>query len=204
MPFTVQVSVLAGNDDAEEADDGTSFTRTGSTLTPVSSATDFIRNNVGLRFIAIGIPKGSNIIAATLDVDIVNSGSDDMHVDILAEAVADAVDFLATADVTSRARTTTSVLWSVADLGQGIAISPDFAAVVQEVVNLPTWSSNAMVIFLDGLTAPEIGSCIMAPFEHATGAPAQLTITYETTRVVPSPAAFGPNVVVLPAEIVSI
>lgn len=182
----VYVSVASGDDDAEEADDGTGFTRTGTTLTPTQNSVAALRNNVGLRFANVVVPRGAIIHTAKLVVDVVDDSSESPKLDILAEAADDAVDFLSDADVTSRTRTAASVSWSDDNIGQGIKRSPDIAAVLQEVVNRPGFlSGNAIVLFLDGKDVADLQAMVFASVEHATGAPARLELQHGTPEGTP-------------------
>ncbi len=172
MTVSISVSIANGDDDAVEGDGGAFFLSTGPVLEVIAQAGGF-RQNVGLRFVS-GIPPGSTIVSATLDVSLVGGdATDDMDADILAEAVDEALDFVDLADVTSRSRTTASVVWSAANLGVGVVTSPDFTSVLQEVISRPGFAGGAVVIFLDGLATAESQANIDS-FENIGGSPAPL------------------------------
>ena len=155
MP-TLQRTLSVSADDAEELDDGTDFSSVTVRIDCDSNAEADSRFNGGLRFTNITIPPGSTIVSATCRLEIPGAAADDPHLDIHCEDVDDAVDFAATADVTSRARTPASTAWDATGLGIGPATTPDFAAALQQVIDRGSWASgNAVVILLVGKTTPD-------------------------------------------------
>jgi len=113
---------------------------------------------------------------------------DSPDVDIAAEDVDDAVDFLADADVTSRVRTTASVNWSDTDLGTGSHIdSPSITTVIDEIQARGAASGYNICILADGsnLTPPESG-CRTVAYDGTPADAAILHIEY-TPFVPPTP-----------------
>jgi hypothetical protein len=150
---TIEVPVAASSDDAEEDALG-AVTLNSSDLELVQDST---LQTVGLRFTSVAVPKGSAIPVAAIQfqTDEVNSGATTLL--IQGQAIDNAPTFTtATANVSSRARTSASVLWTpppwsiVGETGanqQTVDISP----VIQELVNRPGWSSgNAIAILITG------------------------------------------------------
>ena len=169
------VSVVSGNDDAHEAADGTGFDRTATELQAYANASAGSQFHAGMRFTGITIPVGSTITAATIDIEITTS--DDARVGIGCEDVDDAADFLTNPDVTSRAQTSLAS-WVQNNIGLGVATSPDIASAVQVVIDRPGWESgNALVVMLRAFASGN-KKLDFAAFEHATGAPVELTIEY--------------------------
>jgi len=150
------LQVAAGADDAREADDGSAFNRTAVNVANDAHLNAATRYNAGLRF-TLPIAQGRTIYSATLQVLVTDDGGkapivyDDPLVDIHCEDVDNADNFITTADVTSRVRTTASTLWDDTNTGVGWQTSPDFTTSVQEVVDRESWvSGNALCVLMDG------------------------------------------------------
>lgn len=135
---------------------------------------------VGLRFAGLNIPRGAIITSATIQfkADEVQSGATSLAIG--AQAADTAAAFTATAgNLGSRATTGTSVLWQPAawgTIGEAAAAqrTPNLAALVQEIVSRPGWTSgNAMAFLITGT-----GHRTAEAFEKAGGAPASLSVTY--------------------------
>ena len=177
----VIVSVAASADDADERNSGLSFNSTDTVLDLGGG----FRIHGGLRFVVADIEAGDTIDAAILDVAC---QATEMDTDIKANDVDDANDFATEADVTTRvtsASTTASVVWTATLSGSGASnISPDFKAVVQEVVDRAGWASgNGLVVLLESRSTSfaSIGS-----WNHATYPPAEITIDYTASGGVAS------------------
>lgn len=180
MP-TFNGAVAANADDAEEKADGSGFSSTGTLLTcTASSISESTRSLVGLRFSNVTIPAGATIISSKLALKIHNtSASDDPDLFIYANDVDNAANFSDEADVISRARTTANVAWDDGNIGQDVVRnSPDFKAVVQEVINRASWASgNALCIILVGRESLT-GSLIIEAYDNAGTTPAAIEIVY--------------------------
>jgi len=128
---------------------------------------------IGLRYTNITIPKGTTITNAWVQfqVDETKDGTLPVNVIIDGELVPNAAAFTAAAfNVTSRARTTAKVQWSVpnwtnvGDHGPDQA-TPNIAAIIQEIVNQDGWvSGNALVLIIsDDPANPSTGiRCVEA------------------------------------------
>ena len=150
MP-TLNLQVVAGSDDAKEADDGTVFSSTQPNLAIYGDSDASVRRNGGFRFSSVSIPVGAIINSASIQLFVYAVSVDDMNADIHANDVDDTNDFVAEADVTSRVKTTATVVWSENSLGLGFATSPEIKTVIQEIIDRGGWSDgNAIMILLFG------------------------------------------------------
>jgi hypothetical protein len=106
-----------------------------------------------LRFQNVEIPQGAVIESATLDIFAHEDEADEARVTIFAESADNSAAFIESELITDRTWTTSSVPWIITEpwtIWQPYA-SPDFKAVVQEVVNRAGWASgNALTLFLRG------------------------------------------------------
>ena len=178
---TVNYQVGAGDDDAYENQDDTNFTLTGAVDQSASASID-VRSISGHRFTSVTVPKGADIVTATLQLYVYSASWDDINVDIHGEDADNAVDFAADADTINRVRTTASVAWVTDSLGTGFKSSPDIKTVIQEIVNRGSWASgNAIMILCKG-KSDVTKVCITRGHEDAPGNAAKLDITYAVHR----------------------
>lgn len=142
---TYSATITASSDDAAQA--AGTVDLTGVQLN-ANAATHYI----GGRFLNVTIPPGSTINTATLDVYITSGSFDDPDVTIYAHDTDDAATFTTTTnDISNRTATTATTIWTATALGVGADTSPDFAAVIQEVIDRAGWSSgNDIAIILKG------------------------------------------------------
>jgi len=155
----VERSIADENDDVEERlARGNEMDITSSDLEfPYEDAGKGDPQVIGLRYTNITIPKGTTITNAWVQfqVDETKDGTLPVNVIIDGELVPNAAAFTAAAfNVTSRARTTAKVQWSVpnwtnvGDHGPDQA-TPNIAAIIQEIVNQDGWvSGNALVLII--------------------------------------------------------
>lgn len=179
---TINRQVDANADDAYEAQDGTGFNN-GDNCRAHSNAVIGSRYISGHRLTNVAVPKGADIIAATIQIWASGGALDDANIDIHAEDVDDAANFIDTADVMSRDRTAASVAWVENGLNGGrFQTSPDISAVIQEVVDRGSWASgNALVILLKGKS--DISkSLVTSSHLNADIEALKLDITYAITR----------------------
>jgi hypothetical protein len=150
----LDVAVAAGSDDAEERSNG-SVTLNSSDLELTTDGSQV--QTVGLRFAAIGVPRGATIQRAYIQfqVDEVSTGAAPLI--IAAQATGNAAAFTtAGGNVSSRPRTSPGVVWAPADWTTVGARGPaqqttDVASALQQVVNLSGWSpGNAMAVIVTG------------------------------------------------------
>ncbi len=153
-PFTIDVPVIAGSDDAEESSAG-NVSLTSSDIELVFDGPG--NQTVGLRFANIGIPQGAVILNAYVQftVDEVNTGATNLVVqghDVDNSATFTTANF----NVSSRARTNQSVGW-VPPLWPTVGASgvdqrtPALAPIIQEIISRPLWTSgNALSLIITG------------------------------------------------------
>ena len=178
---TVNLQVGAGNDDASEKDDGSSFKSAGVQGDIIASGTASTRENCGFVFDSVAIPFSPKVTAADLQLYLITN--DDPECDIYCEDVDDADDFGTTADVTSRTTTTASVEWSDTSVGSGAFISaPDISVCVQEVLDRAGWASgNSLCVIAKGKSSGS-GTATVVQYDFSAGNAAKLDITYTDRR----------------------
>ena len=176
------VKIDNDNDDVEEDDSG-GMDLTSSDLEMIQESTDQI---IGLRFQNINIPQGATIDLANIQFTCdETSNLNPCVLEIYAENIDDAPAFSnSNANVSTRTKTNASVNWSPPDWNtpgeSGVdQLTVDIAPVIQEVVNLPTFSeSSSIVIIIEGsgkrVAESFKGSSTGAPeicIEYSLGAP---------------------------------
>ncbi|MEM7065778.1 MAG: DUF11 domain-containing protein, partial [Cyanobacteria bacterium P01_B01_bin.77] len=153
-PTIFETRIASGNDDAEEATDGS--------VSLSSSDLEFVFDRgsdqvVGMRHVGVNIPQGSTITNAYIQfqVDEVNTGA--ANLTIRGQAADDPLIFSGTDfDISSRPTTTASVAWNPVDwTTKGAAgvdqRTTDMTAIIQEIVDRPGWSSgNAIATIITG------------------------------------------------------
>ena len=178
VDVVIDEQVGAGADDAHEKANDTSFFATGILNYRDSDALNSVRRFCGDRFQTVAVPKDDTIDVANLQVKVAFTTTDDPNLDIYAEDVDDAVDFTTNADVVNRIRTTASAAWVATGIGIGFRTSPDFASVVQEVINRASWASgNDMMIITVGKSDLDLAFRTRT-FENASADAAKLHIEY--------------------------
>ena len=138
-------------DDAEErATDGLMFV----TDFDLELGEDGVPLYVGLRFAAIAIEQGVQIIDAYVDFTAEQTIGLATSVTLRGEAADDALAFTTAAyDISSRGPTTASVAWpNIPTWTVGnVHTSPDVGPIIQEIVTRPGWvSGNALVLRVEG------------------------------------------------------
>jgi hypothetical protein len=155
-PIMLSIPVAAGEDDAEERiSDGGSVSLASSSLQLVEDGSRL--QAVGLRFRNVELPRGAEILSARVHftADEVDSGTARLTIEGEASDDADAFDRV-DGDVTSRPRTTSSVLWKPAawtssGASKAAQRTRDLSELVQEIVDRPGWSlGNALVLIMTG------------------------------------------------------
>jgi hypothetical protein len=139
---TFSATITASADDAQEA--GGTVTIDGGALN-ANSTTGY----TGMRFQNVTIPAGSTINTATLNVYLTSGSFDDPDITIYAEDTDDAAAFTTSANnLSSRTPTTANTVWNAASIGTGVKTSPDFAAVIQEIIDRGGWTSGNDIAIL--------------------------------------------------------
>ena len=159
----------ASADDAKQ--NGTAMSLTA--VMNVSTATNYL----GVRFPNVTVPQGATINSATLTVDVPSTAGDTpAGVTWYGELATNAAAFTTTAsDITNRARTTATTVWSGTNIGTGdkaLAVT----SIVQEIVNQGGWASgNAMALLLYGVSSCAIQ---ITSYDTSTTLCARLAIDY--------------------------
>jgi hypothetical protein len=152
--ITLEVRVVASSDDAEE--------RVSGSVSLGSSDLEFVFDGggdqtVGMRFNAVTIPPGANIVNAYVQFQVDEVNSVPTSLTIEGEATENATTFSGSSgNISSRSRTASFVSWDPApwttkgDAGPDQQ-TPDIASIIQEIVNRSGWSSgNSLVIIITG------------------------------------------------------
>jgi type IV pilus assembly protein PilY1 len=151
--YALDVWVSASSDDAEEA--------TGGAMDISSSDLELVTassvQQVGMRFQNITIEQGADITKAYIEFATDETGpTGATSLTFRGQAHNNPVTFSADNSITSRARTSASVVWDIADGEKWTSEhakyqSPDLASIIQEIVNRSGWTSgNALVIIVTG------------------------------------------------------
>lgn len=145
--------IESGSDDASE-DAATVIDLNSNSLQIDGSSAKY----TALRFPNLNIPQGATIENASVSFTAFGDSAGGAQFEIVGQKVDDANTLSATnADISGRLaeQTAASVLWTPGDWTNGQSyISDDIAAVIQEIVNLPTWcGGNDLVIILKGTDA---------------------------------------------------
>ncbi|WP_456387878.1 pilus assembly protein [Desulfolithobacter sp.] len=142
----------------------------------------------GIRFTNVSVPAGAFITSARIEFSR-KSDNDNLDVTISGQLDPDPVTFeYITNDITSRPRSSAAVSWKPDKWKSGKynIVTPDLAAIVQELVDQPSWvSGNAMAFIFTGT-----GSAQVKGYGDDPGIP-RLVIDYELTpraRITTDPA----------------
>ena len=197
---TLDVRIASAADDAEESASG------GVALlsTDIELVNDGSNQTVGLRFLGLAIPRGATITTAYVQFQVDEVSTEPAQVTIAGEATDFAPSFrYTTRNISSRPRTGATVTWTLppwstvgaAGLGER---SPNLAAVLQEIVNRPTWTSgNALALIITGT-----GRRVAESYDDSPAA-ALLHVEFESTDVSGVDAnrsTVTTNVATLPAD----
>ena len=151
-PTTLDVSVAASSDDAEEAASGT-MRLTSSDLELVFDGSD---QKVGLRFTGVPVPGNASITNAYIQFRADESQSGVTNLTLKGQGADNPLAFGGgSSNITNRPVTTASVAWAPPPWSAGQQGSaqrtPDLSAVIQEIVNRKGWSpGNALVLIITG------------------------------------------------------
>lgn len=128
--------IAASSDDAVEVESGGAMTLDGATIPIISATAASARRWGGLRW-TVAILQGSTIDSAHISIYIPDSTYDDMNSNLHFQYLASPAAFTVNAyDITGRARTSNSVAWVAAAIGQGAFFdSASLVTPLQEVVD---------------------------------------------------------------------
>jgi hypothetical protein len=190
---SVDVRVIASEDDAEEHTSDNSMDLTSTDLELISDGGT--AQEVGMRFQSVTVPQGATITNAYIQFTTDELDSGTTNLTFYAEDIDDAPAFTGTpGNITNRSKTAASVAWNNVPAWdvEGEAGSdqrtPDLSAIVQAVVNRSGWSSgHAMVIIVTGSgerTAESYngvpGSAPLLHIEYTTGSGAAFMVAEDT------------------------
>lgn len=104
-----------------------------------------------MRFTNVTIPKDSTIAVANLTVVSTFTAGTSTKTNIQANDVDDAVNPTDQTDFDAKVMTSAAVAWDDVNMGDpvgGTYVSPDFSAVIREIINRGSWASgNALAIY---------------------------------------------------------
>jgi len=176
-----EVGISSGSDAVEEGDPGGNMDTGSSDLEmPYENTGQSNKQVIGLRFLNVDIPKGTDIVDAYLEftVDETKGGSEPVSLLIEGELTPDAAAISSSAkDVTNRTRTTAKVVWDPVNWTSPGAKdqTSNIASVIQEIINQDDWAAgNALVLIISdnpdnpstGLRCAVSGSGASAPWLH--------------------------------------
>jgi hypothetical protein len=185
----VQQSVAASSDDAAEVIGGGSDGVVSIAGTTIGLQSDRF---VGIRFTP-GVPQGARVLRAylqfTSSATIGSGGIAACTVTIWCQSADDAGTFTtASKNITDRSKTSQSVEWNLpASAGANAWLAgdrglnqrtPDLRHLLQEVVDRPGWVSGQGLAVLLHQTDGGLGARQVSARDHATLAPAMLTVRY--------------------------
>jgi hypothetical protein len=190
---TITVPIMDGLDDVEENLETAGAGAIDAGSSDIELAVDGPpepRQLVGLRFRNIGIPRGAPITNAYVQFMVDETDNEaDTDVRIFGELAVNSAPFTTAAfNLTSRTKTSSSVLWDdipvwtnpgTGDCAANCPAGPDqrtpnIASVIQQIVNQPTWASgNALSILIQpDPIADNTGERTAVAFERVGGNPA--------------------------------
>jgi len=183
---TVEVRVASGSDDAEEhLTEGNAIDITSSDLELGAEGGAGDTQEIGIRFLGIGVPAGSTVTSATIQFTVDEADDEPTSVRIYGELAANAAEFNTDAgNITSRTKTTAFVdwndipVWDAASIGSAgpDQLTPDLSAIVQEIIGQAGWSAGNSIAFI--VTPNPGGERTAESFDGDAGAAALLHVEY--------------------------
>ncbi|MEH6650223.1 MAG: PilC/PilY family type IV pilus protein [Motiliproteus sp.] len=174
---SVTVRVSNSNDDAIETAGTVSLT--ASTSDPLKLGISDSR--AGIRFSSVDIPQGATIIDAALAFTVNKNNNKAVTLNYSGELAGNSASFSSsTNNLTSRAQTSGSVNLALEGSSANNTItSPDIKEVLQEIINLGTWSANnAMTLFIERVSGHNSGFVDTYSYEQSSAKAAELTVNY--------------------------
>jgi type IV pilus assembly protein PilY1 len=150
VPPEIVLNTKASKDDAHEINNNVNV---GSEKIVLTQGTKVV--TTGLRFDGLNVPRGATITKAVLRFTSTQLDNSTSSLKIMAEASADGSQFESTwKNISDRPRTGASVDWASNNgfpLNDDTVLSPDFSAVIQEVVDQSAWcGGNALNLIIEG------------------------------------------------------
>lgn len=172
----VTVSISDNNHDGQEAHSNRAWTRNGASLDTQSA-------DLGLLFHNTGIPAGATILSAELLLTIHTERTGPTNLTIQVEDLANATAFPTSGSpnnvLRDRIKLPLTQSWNnVPDEAASVTVvSPNFSALIQEVVNKPGWApNNRIAVILQGGD----GRRQFRSRDNSTSLQPKLRITYTT------------------------
>lgn len=166
---------IAAGGDADELANNTDFSHSRTTMACVHSTSFAIRRHMGMIWKSTGILSGATITAASITFKTPTSGR--MEGFIYGHDVDAPGDFVATTDVTDRVLTTANVAWNENMPNFVLHTSPQFVAVVQELVDRGGFNGDICIIIRGGVLAPDESASFYTE-NHTTQPTPVLDVTY--------------------------
>lgn len=199
---TITTTVTSSADDTEEfVNNGViNLITSGSLELPIDNLGTHpaFEHVVGTIFRNQSIPKNAVIISAELEFTIQqDSGGnatqnqmfqDPLNLEVTGEVYdtlgTPTINSFTTENIESRLRTTNSVTWNITDSSPAVGeteTTPNLAAVIQEIVNQPDWSTgNDIALFIQRPSGDtSTGARVYASFDNSAATSPKLTIQYE-------------------------
>lgn len=150
---TIDRTVAAMEDNAEEADNNTQFKYNSIYVTMTADSNANARFNGGFRFTNITIPQGATILDGCYFGGYIWSvNNDDINTTVYGEDTNSALNFSAEPDVTQRLntkKTSANTTWYSLAAGTGYKYTPEIKDIIQEIVDRPGWlSGNSLCILV--------------------------------------------------------
>ena len=144
---TFEVRIAAEYDDAEERENQSMYMNSSD----LELIYDNSRQQVGMRFLNITIPQGTEVKNAYIRFTTDETNSSNVTVTFFVEDVDDAVTFATNSgNISSRTKTSASVDWTP-DPWTSVGAthdSPDLTTIAQEIINRSGWSSGNDMVFI--------------------------------------------------------
>lgn len=157
---TLDTDVAAGDDDAHENENETTFSSTNGTVFLRDHGNAGFRYGGGFKFDPSSGPNQADTIDVSyIQITFSSTSFDSIRQDIHGEDVDSAADFTATADLQQRVRTSASTFWNGVNLGTTAVNSPSINSAIQEVIDRPGYSQDnpIMVIMIPPNVSTEHG-----------------------------------------------
>ena len=183
--LTISVPVSDRADDAEERANG-SVSISSSDLELVSDSGG--NQTVGIRFAGVNVPQGATVLSSSVQFTVDETTTVATNLTVRGEDADNASSYAKVAlSISSRPTTTASVAWSppswsTVGASTSAQMTPDLAAVVQEIVDRPGWVSGNPVAFVITGT----GERVAESYNGSVAAAPVLTITYRVGNGPPS------------------
>ncbi|WP_130735547.1 fibronectin type III domain-containing protein [Flavobacterium sp. J27] len=151
---TETFSILTGDDDVEEAQDGRLYTDSSDLELTYDSYNGLLYQNIGLRFTDIRIPQGAIINSAYIQFTVDEANSATCELEIAVENTENATEYVEALSygVSSRNYYATTVSWSPVawpttnQSGAGQR-TPSLVNLVQYCINKPNWQNGNAIAF---------------------------------------------------------